>query len=192
MRAIFILIINSICYLTFFGQREDLSGLDELDIVRFVSFDTQSSKENSMKILHNFQTSLYKKELLNEANQKLQWEKKQSQERRRDQERLFNKEKYVAYAWANSETGMKSGITWWDMTESERAHYREKYYEFVFSRKKSRNVISPESIISRAWAKSRTGRNLGKSWAELSDVDKVYYRSNFQRNKNENIYLVSR
>ena len=87
------------------------------------------------KILHNFQTSLYKKELLNEANQKLQWEKKQSQERRRDQERLFNKEKYVAYAWANSETGMKSGITWWDMTESERAHYREKYYEFVFSRK---------------------------------------------------------
>ena len=75
MRAIFILIINSICYLTFFGQREDPSGLDELDIARFVSLDTQSSKENSMKILHNFQTSLYKKELLNEANQKLQWEK---------------------------------------------------------------------------------------------------------------------
>ena len=108
-----------------FGEKingkEDPPGLDKIEATRYVGYDYQSTKINPYRDHHNVQRANYSKQLLDEANRELFHQIQQKKRVRASNQRFLNKDRIFASAWENSRTGMLSGVSWYELTDSEKA-----------------------------------------------------------------------
>lgn len=96
----------------------------------------------------------------------------------------FNKESNIADAWANSRTGIISGVDWWDLSYADQRFFRERYINYYQGDPKAKQAYQNlERELSNAWLKSPTGQRSGKLWSQLASADKEYYRNNYMARK---------
>ena len=167
-----------------FGQtiygKEDPPGLDKIEATRSVSYDYQSSKINYMRDHHNVQRANYSRQLLDEANRELFHQIQQKKRVRASKQRFLNKDRIFASAWENSRTGMLSGISWYELTESEKAMHKENFFRFHDKRKDNSNASSIlEMEVAKAWILSPTGRKSGVLWSDLTGVERQFYKNKY-------------
>lgn len=175
-----------------FGQtingKEDPSGLDKIEATSSVSYDYQSSKINSMRDHHNAQRANYSRQLLDEANRELFHQIQQKKRVRASKQRFLNKDRIFASAWENSRTGMLSGISWYELTDSEKAMHRENFFRFHDKRKDNSNASSIlEMEVAKAWILSPTGRKSGVLWSDLTGVERQFYKNKYLKFKSQQL-----
>lgn len=173
-----------------FGEKingkEDPSGLDKIEATRSVSYDYQSSKINSMRDHHNVQRANYSRQLLDEANRELFHQIQQKKRVRASKQRFLNKDRIFASAWENSRTGMLSGISWYDLTESEKAMHRESFFRFHDQRKNYSNASSIlDKEVAKAWILSPTGSKSGVLWNDLTENERQFYKNKYLKFKSQ-------
>jgi|TARA_Y100000289_G_scaffold62654_1_gene72163 hypothetical protein len=96
----------------------------------------------------------------------------------------FNKESLIAEAWANSRTGIISGLDWWSLSDDDKRFYRERYINYYQGDPEVKRLNERlESELSKAWIKSSTGQRSGKLWSQLPSADKEYYKNNYMARK---------
>lgn len=128
------------------------------------------------------------KDLLNAARYQVRQHLKQQRINSLNQQRAFAKEAMLASAWTSSRTGIVSGASWHSLSWQEQQMYRERYVSH-FHKSNSAAVekapIHPflEEEISAAWADSETGKNDGRAWSDLSDLEREYHRSTYHSRK---------
>jgi hypothetical protein len=173
-----------------FGEKiigkEHPSGLDKIEATRSVSFDYQSDKINPYNDLHNFQKASYIGKLLSEANRELFSEVQQNIRIRASKQKSLDNERVFAYAWENSRTGMLSGVSWYDLTESEKAMHRESFFRFHDQRKNKSNASSIlDKEVAKAWILSPTGSKSGVLWNDLTENERQFYKNKYLKFKSQ-------
>ena len=167
---------------------EEPSGLDQIDATRYVSYDSQSTKINPDRDHHNSQKSAYVRKLLDEANRQLFFEIQQKKRVRASKQRFLDKERIFASAWENSRTGMLSGISWYDLSESEKAVHKESFLRYHDKKNHDSNAPSVSEIeVAKAWVQSPTGRKSGVLWRELTQSEKQFYKNRYMKFKSRNL-----
>lgn len=136
------------------------------------------------------------KDLLNAARYQVRQHLKQQRVNSLNQQRAFAKEAMLASAWTSSRTGIVSGVSWHSLSWQEQQMYRARYVEHFHKSNRvavKKAPIHPflEEEISAAWADSETGKNDGRAWSDLSDLEREYHRSVYNSRK-QNIPLSKR
>lgn len=184
-----------------FGEKingkEDPSGLDKIEATRYVGYDYQSTKINPMRDHHNVQRANYSRQLLDEANRELFHQIQQNKRVRASNQIFLNKDRIFASAWENSRTGMLSGISWYDLTESEKAIHRESFFRFHDQRKDNSNLSSIlDKEVAKAWILSPTGSKSGVLWSDLTENERQFYKKKYlkfkSRQMNDQTLLASK
>ena len=173
-----------------FPERSNYSppGMDQLDASRNVSYDYQSTKINPLRDHHNFQKSSYVRKLLDEANRQLFSEVQQNKRIRASRQKFLDHERVFASAWENSRTGKISGVTWYSLSDEEKAIHRESFFLFQKNkREKKQDSFYSDNEISLAWSKSPTGQKRGITWNELTESERKFYRKRYDRFKRQNL-----
>ena len=173
-----------------FPERSNYSppGMDQLDASRNVSYDYQSTKVNPLRDHHNFQKSSYVRKLLDEANRELFSEVQQNKRIRASRQKFLDHERVFASAWENSRTGKISGVSWYSLSDEEKAIHRESFFLFQKNkREKKQDSFYSDNEISLAWFKSPTGQKRGITWNELTESERKFYRKRYDRFKLQNL-----
>jgi len=137
--------------------------------------------------------SSYESKLLNEANRRLKSAIDNQKVLDRYKQRHFNREVVLASAWAHSETGLLSGLTWFDLTDANKEMYRSRFKSYWSQPTKPSPApafsqsSSLEKEISIARLKSKTGQNDGRLWSQIPEPEKRYYRNNYIARKNNEL-----
>ena len=170
------------------SKDDEPSGLDQIDATRYVSYDYQSTKINPDRDHHNSQKSAYVRKLLDEANRQLLFEIQQNKRVRASKQRFLDKDRIFASAWENSRTGMLSGISWYDLSESEKAVHKESFLRYHDKKNHDSNAPSVSEIeVAKAWVQSPTGRKSGVLWRELTQSEKQFYKNRYMKFKSRNL-----
>ena len=173
-----------------FPERSNYSppGMDQLDASRNVSYDYQSTKINPLRDHHNFQKSSYVRKLLDEANRELFSEVQQNKRIRASRQKFLDHERVFASAWENSRTGKISGVSWYSLSDEEKAIHRESFFLFQKNkREKKQDSLYSDNEISLAWTKSPTGQKTGITWKELTEAERKFYRKRYDRFKRQKL-----
>ena len=80
---------------------------------------------------------------------------------------------------------MLSGISWYDLSENEKAVHKEflRYHD-----KKNHDSNAPsvsEIEVAKAWVQSPTGRKSGVLWRELTQSEKQFYKNRYMKFEGE-------
>ena len=184
-----------------FGEKingkEDPSGLDKIEATRYVGYDYQSTKINPMRDHHNVQRANYSRQLLDEANRELFHQIQQKKRVRASNQRFLNKDRIFASAWENSRTGILSTVSWYELTDSEKAIHRENFFRFHDQRKKNSNASSIlDKEVANAWILSPTGSKSGILWSDLTENERQFYKKKYfkfkSRQMNDQTLLASK
>jgi hypothetical protein len=175
-------------YGEYISKKKEPAGLEQIDATRYVSFDYQSTKINPSRDLHNYQKASYIGKLLSDANRELFSEVQQNIRIRASKNKFLDHERVFAYAWENSRTGMLSGISWYELTDSEKAMHRENFFRFHDKRKDNSNASSIlEMEVAKAWILSPTGRKSGVLWSDLTGVERQFYKKKYLKFKSQQL-----
>jgi hypothetical protein len=97
--------------------------------------------------------------------------------------RAFDKETVLASYWLESPTGLMSGVTWWDLPESEKSVFRRNFAHHWSRDPEDSKINELEDELAMAWAQSKRGQRDGRPWRHIPEHEKKNLRDNYLKRK---------
>jgi len=171
----------------YFHYNYSTPGMHLLNDAINIKYSSRKDNNPNYRYANSIRSNI-ERDLLSSARMQVRQHLKEQKSLMLNRQKVFSKEYMLASAWSSSQTGIISGLSWYELSASDKNMYRTRYVNhFQGPRLDSghaKSKTSPiEKEIAMAWGRSQTGQNDGRPWSQIPETEKKYYRNNYLARK---------